>query len=78
MQGTVLFDCTPQSLSGTVLGEFVAGNRKEVKKNERYGARKKRKNRIAEIEKKETTRKYKNKHHRKGIRMEDTHTKWGD
>jgi len=33
------------------------------------------KNRIAEIEKKERARKYKNKYHKKEIRMEDISTK---
>jgi hypothetical protein len=36
------------------------------------------KNRIAEIEKKERPRKYKNKYNRKEIRIEDTNTRGGD
>jgi len=64
----VLFDCTTKSLSGTALGEFVAAQhllrRKEKGKKEVKG--KSVKNTIAEIEKKERTRKYKNKYHKKG------------
>jgi hypothetical protein len=74
----VLFECTTKSLSATVLGEFVAAQhlvRRKEKKGMKDVKGKRVKNRVAEIEKKERTRNYKNKYHRKEIRMEDISTK---
>jgi len=73
----VLIDCTTNSLSRTALGEFVAAQhlvRRKEKNNERCeGKERKKQNCENRIEKR--TRKYKNKYHKKEIRMEDISTK---